>query len=160
MEQTKTYVTIMQESLARKERYLTELLALTKQQEVLATQKKINEDAFGELVDKKEVLIHNINEIDKGFTAVYERVRVEVLDHKEEYKEQLLAMQALIRSCVDLGMQIEAIENRNRAALTKIFAKGFQGIKHAKQSKQAATKYYQTMASNTGNDSMLYDKKK
>lgn len=160
MEQTKTYVVIMQESLERKERYLMELLELTKEQEAIANQKKFDEDAFGEIVDKKDVLIHNINEIDKGFTAVYERVRTEVLDNQTTYRNELQAMQNSIRLCVDLGMQIEAIEERNKQALTKVFAKGFRGIKQAKQSKQAATKYYQNMSSGTVNDSMLYDRKK
>lgn len=160
MEQTKTYVVIMQESLERKERYLIELLELTKQQEVIANQKKFDEDAFGEIIDKKDVLIHNINEIDKGFTSVYERVRTEVLDNQTTYRNELQAMQDSIRSCVDLGMQIEAIEERNKQALSKAFAKGFRGIKQARQSKKAASQYYQNMSNGTVNDSMLYDRKK
>ena len=160
MSQTKTYVTIMQESLERKEQYLLQLLELTKEQEKLAGQKKFDEDAFEAIVDKKDTLIHNVNEIDKGFTAVYDRVRTEVLDHQEEYRDELKSMQDSIRACVDLGMQIEAIEERNRQALSKAFAKGFRGIKQAKQSKQAASRYYQTMSNGNVNDSMLYDRKK
>lgn len=160
MNQIKTYVTIMQESLERKGRYLSEILELTRKQEQLAKEKKFNEDAFGEIIDKKEVLIHNINEIDKGFTSVYDRVRTEVLDHQDVYREELLAMQASIRLCVDLGMQIEALEERNRKTLSQAFAKGFRGIKQAKQSKQAASRYYQNMANGMVNDSMLYDRKK
>lgn len=160
MEQTKTYVTIMQESLERKERYLLEILELTKDQEMLAHDKKFDEDAFGAVVEKKDVLIHNVNEIDKGFTSVYERVRTEVLGNQEEYKTELKAMQDLIRSCVDIGMQIEALEERNKQAISNALAKGFRGVKQAKQSKKAASKYYQNMSNGAVNDSMLYDRKK
>lgn len=160
MNQTKTYVTIMQESLERKERYLLEILELTKEQETIASQKKFDEDAFGAVMDKKETLIHNVNEIDKGFTSVYDRVRTEVIGNQDEYRAELKSMQDLIRSCVDIGMQIEAVEERNKQALSKAFSKGFRGVKQAKQSRQAASKYYQNMSNSTATDSMLYDRKK
>ena len=160
MDQTKTYVTILQESLERKERYLLELLELTKEQETIATQKKFDENAFADVMEKKDILIHNVNEIDKGFTSVYERVRTEVIGNQDVYREELMTMQNLIRSCVDIGMQIEAVEERNRQALTKAFSKSFRGVKQAKQSRQAASQYYQNMANGAVTDSMLYDRKK
>lgn len=160
MSQTGTYVNIMQESLIRKKRYLLEILELTKKQEQLAKAKKFDEDAFGDTIDKKEVLINNVEEIDKGFTSVYDRVRVEIMEEKDLYSEELLGMQDLIKECVDLGMQIEAMEERNRANLEHAFSIGFKGIKRAKQSKQIANKYYKSMSNGTVNDSMLYDRKK
>lgn len=160
MDQTKTYVTILQESLERKERYLLELLELTKEQETIATQKKFDENAFADVMEKKDILIHNVNEIDKGFTSVYERVRTEVIGNQDVYRVELMTMQNLIRSCVDIGMQIEAVEERNRQALTKAFSKSFRGVKQAKQSRKAASQYYQNMANGVVTDSMLYDRKK
>lgn len=160
MNQTMTYVNIMQESLERKERYLKEILELTKEQERIAKEKKFDEEAFNEIIDRKDVLINNVNEIDKGFTAVYDRVRSEVMENKHLYAEQLVSMQELIRKCVDLGMEIEAQENRNRATLEQVFSVGFKGIKQIKQSKKAANKYYKAMSNGNVNDSVLYDRKK
>ncbi len=160
MNQTGTYVNIMQESLIRKKRYLNEILELTEEQEHLAREKKFNEEAFGAVIDRKEILINNVNEIDKGFTAVYERVRTEVLAGQELYREELLSMQALIKECVDLGMQIEVLEERNRAVLEQVFAVGFKGIRQVKHSKQVANKYYKSMSNGVVNDSILYDRKK
>lgn len=160
MDQTMTYVNIMKESLERKKRYLSEILELTKEQERLAKEKKFNEEAFGEIIDKKEILINNVNEIDKGFTSVYDRVRTEVLDNKEQYAPQLAEMQKLIKECVDLGMEIEALEARNRATLERVFSVGFKGIKQMRQSKKAANKYYKAMSNGNVNDSVLYDRKK
>ncbi len=160
MNQTGTYINIMQESLLRKKQYLEEVLDLTKRQEQLAKQKKIDEEAFGETIDKKDILINNILEIDKGFSSVYDRVRAEVLDNRELYQDELLNMQKLIKECVDLGMKIEALEERNRAALERAFSVGFKGIKRAKHSKNVANKYYKSMSNGNVNDSILYDRKK
>ena len=144
MDQIGTYVKILRESLERKRRYLEEILALTNKQAELAAEEKFREDAFAELVDQKEILIGNINEGDKGFSSVYDRVKQE----------------NLIRQCVDLGMQIEAVEERNRAAMEQVFATKFQGVRQVKQSKTVANKYYKSMANGMVNDSLLYDQKK
>ncbi len=160
MDQTGTYVTIMQESLLRKKKYLEQVLSLTEEQERIAKEKKFDEEAFGEIIDNKDVLINNINEIDKGFTSVYDRVRAEVLANQDLYHDELVEMQGLIKECVDLGMRIEVLEERNRATLEQVFAVGFKGIKQVKQSKQVANKYYRSMSNGMVNDSILYDRKK
>lgn len=160
MNQTVTYVNILQESLIRKKKYLEEILSLTREQETLANQKKFDENAFGDIIDKKDVLINNVNEIDKGFTSVYDRVRKEIVEDKEQYSEVLKSMQQLIKSCVDLGMEIEALEERNRAALERVFAVGFKGIRQVKQSNHVANKYYKSMSNGAVNDSVFYDRKK
>ncbi len=160
MDQTFTYVSIMQQSLERKKKYLQDILNITKEQETIAKGKKFDDASFERTIDDKEILINNVNEIDKGFTSVYERVRAEVLENKEIFKQELSAIQRLIRECVDLGMEIETLEERNRALLEQAFARGFKGIRQAKQSKQVASKYYQSMSNGNVNDSILYDRKK
>ena len=160
MDNTGTYVKIMQESLARKQKYLTEILALTKTQSELAAAEEFDEDAFSKTMEEKEVLINNINEIDKGFSSVYERVRMEIQADPTAYRTELLDIQAKIKVCVDTGMEIEATEERNRAALEQAFATKFKGLRQVKQSKSVANRYYQSMANGMVNDSLLYDKKK
>ncbi|MBU5476976.1 flagellar protein FlgN [Eubacterium sp. MSJ-21] len=160
MEQTGTYVKILRESLERKRRYLTELLQLTNEQSMIATAEKFDDTRFSEIVEKKDVLIDNINEIDKGFSAVYDRVRTEIQADPVSYRTDLKAIQELIRTCVDLGMQIEAVEERNRTAMEQVFDTKFQGVRQMKQSKTVANKYYKSMANGMVNDSLLYDQKK
>ena len=159
MDQTGTYVNIMRESLERKQRYLTEIWKLTNEQSVIATAEKFDEEQFSELVEKKDVLIDNLNEIDKGFSSVYDRVRIEIQRDPVVYRDELLAIQNLIRTCVDLGM-IEAVEERNRAVMEQVFSAKFQGVRQMKQSKTVANKYYKSMANGMVNDSLLYDRKK
>ena len=160
MDQTGTYVNIMRESLERKQRYLTEIWKLTNEQSVIATAEKFDEEQFSELVEKKDVLIDNLNEIDKGFSSVYDRVRIEIQRDPVVYRDELLAIQNLIRTCVDLGMQIEDVEERNRAVMEQVFSAKFQGVRQKKLSKTVANKFYQSMANGMVNDSLLYDRKK
>ena len=160
MDQTGTYVNIMRESLERKQRYLTEIWKLTNEQSVIATAEKFDEEQFSELVEKKDVLIDNLNEIDKGFSSVYDRVRIEIQRDPVVYRDELLAIQNLIRTCVDLCMQREAVEERNRAVMEQVFSAKFQGVRQMKQSKTVANKYYKSMANGMVNDSLLYDRKK
>ena len=160
MDQTGTYVNIMRESLERKQRYLTEILKLTNEQSAIATAEKFDEEQFSELVKKKDVLIDNLNEIDKGFSSVYDRVRIEIQRDPVAYRDELLAIQNLIRTCVDLGMQIEAEEERKREVMEQVFSAKFQGVRQMKQSKTVANKYYKSMANGMVNDSLLYDRKK
>ena len=160
MNQTGTYVNIMRESLERKRKYLAEILKLTNEQSMIAAAEKFDAERFSEIVEKKDVLIDNINEIDKGFSSVYDRVRIEIQQEPAAYRDALLAIQDLIRTCVDLGMQIEAVEERNRAVTEQVFSVKFQGVRQMKQSKTAANKYYKSMANGMVNDSLLYDRKK
>ena len=160
MDQTGTYVNIMRESLERKQRYLAEILKLTNEQSVIAAAEKFDEEQFSELVEKKDVLIDNLNEIDKGFSSVYDRVRIEIQRDPVVYRDELLAIQNLIRTCVDLGMQSEAEKERNQAVMEQVFSAKFQGVRQMKQSKTVANKYYKSMANGMVNDSLLYDRKK
>lgn len=160
MNQTGTYVNIMKESLVRKKNYLQEILELTNKQGQLATSQEFDEEAFTSIVDRKDILISNVNEIDKGFTSVYDRARSEILKDKELYKEELKCIQESIRHCVELGTAIESSELRNKSALETAFAKSFRGVKQLKQSKQVANKYYKSMSNGMVNDSILYDRKK
>ena len=160
MNQTGTYVNIMRESLQRKLGYLQEILTLTREQENLAKTTPFNEDAFTTVIDKKEILIDNVNEIDKGFQSVYDRVRGELQENKDSFKDDLSVIQGLIQKCVDTGMEIEKLEERNRSSLEQAIASGFKGMNQAKQSRSVANKYYKSMANGMINDSILYDRKK
>lgn len=160
MADTALYVDILKSSLVRKKDYLSEILELTLAQGKLVREDDFDEEAFEDILDKKEILIQNVNEIDKGFTSVYDRVRDEIIEHKDGFREELSGIQKLIRQCVDLGMKIEAEEERNRNSLELAFSTKFKGIRQLKQSKSVANKYYRAMSNGMVNDSMLYDTKK
>lgn len=160
MEQLDTYVDIMLDSLKRKKEYLDEILVLTNKQSDIAAADDFDDEAFGETVDRKEILINNINEIDKGFTSVYDRIRSNLLDRKDDYINELKAVQDLIRDCMDIGLNIEALEERNRAKLETSLAGKQKSYRQVKQSRSIVNKYYKGMSGGMASDSMLYDRKK
>ncbi|MBQ9609510.1 MAG: hypothetical protein IJV15_08730 [Lachnospiraceae bacterium] len=160
MEQMDTYVGIMLDSLKRKKSYLEEILTLTEKQSEIADSDAFDDEVFGETVDRKEILIDNINEIDKGFTSVYDRIRGNLLDNKDKYLDELKSMQDLIRFCMDAGLKIEALEERNRAKLEFALANRQKNYRQVKQSRSIVNKYYRGMSGSIINDSMLYDRKK
>ena len=160
MEQLDMYVDIMLDSLKRKKDYLDGILELTEKQSKIAEAKEFDDEAFGETVDRKEILIDNINEIDKGFTSVYDRIRSNLLENQERYIDKLKSMQDLIRYCVDTGLKIEALEERNRAKLEFAMTNRQKNYRQVKQSRNIVNKYYRGMSGSIMNDSMLYDRKK
>lgn len=160
MKESMRYVNILRESLERKKQYLDTILEYTVEQGKLAHAESFDENAFSRLVEGKEVLINNINEIDKGFTSVYDRVRSQVLDNPAEYADELKKIQQLIQQCIDLGMKIEACEQRNRGALEQALSSGLRNIRKVKQSKKIVNQYYRSMANGAVDDMVFYDKKK
>ena len=160
MNETGMYVGILCDSLLRKKKYLEEIYELTLKQGEIASAGKFDEVAFEEVVERKEILINNINEIDKGFTSVYDRVRGYLLEEKDIYKSELKEIQELINICMDFGSKIEVLEERNRAKLEVVFAGERKNIRQVKNSRSVANKYYKSMSNGMVNDAMLYDRKK
>ena len=160
MNETGMYVGILRDSLLRKKKYLEEIYELTLKQGEIASAGKFDEVAFEEVVERKEILINNINEIDKGFTSVYDRVRGNLLEEKDIYKSELKEIQELINICMDFGSKIEVLEERNRAKLEVVFAGERKNIRQVKNSRSVANKYYKSMSNGMVNDAMLYDRKK
>ena len=154
------YVGILLDSLKRKKKYLDEIEELTLKQGEIIEADRFDENAFGEIVDRKEILINNINEIDKGFTSVYDRIRSNLLDNRDDYKRELKEIQDLINACMDKGSSIEVSEERNRAKFEVVFASERKNLRQVKNSRSVANKYYKTMANGMVNDAMLYDRKK
>lgn len=160
MGHTENYLDILRDTLARKKEYLEKLLSLTQEQSAIAKGQPFDEDAFERTIDAKDILIDNVNEADKGFSAVYNRIRSELSSNTLAYRDRLAEIQNLIRACVDTGLAIEKLEELNRASLEQALASGFKGMNQAKQSRSVASKYYKSMSSGYVNDSFLYDRKK
>lgn len=160
MDTNTNYVRILVETLRKKEQVLTEILEITKKQAELAKRDTFDEESFTELLDRKEVLIDELNKLDDGFDAVYERVRQTVLAQKHVYQTELMAMQASIKNCTELGVQIQTLEHQNRDKIEQQFRKQKQEIRQVRKSSSVATNYYKTMSNLQIADPVFMDKKK
>ena len=59
----------------------------------IAAAKDFDPEAFDVVFDKKDELIKELEQLDKGFSTVYTRVKEELIGNKEAYKEEIEKMQ-------------------------------------------------------------------
>lgn len=159
MEDSHSYVQVLIRTLQKQTEILKDVLAITKEQSVIAESEDFDELMLEETLNKKEVLIAKLNELDDGFTAVYGRVRSEVTDKQEQYKEELLQMQSLIKECTDLGVEIKVLEERNREKLVKCFSNKRKQYGSQMTAASVASHYHQTMNNSKIMDSYFMDEK-
>ena len=157
---TETYIKLLQDTLDRKLLVIRELLELSQQQSDCLKKESFDEEQFDELMNQKEILLEELNQLDSGFERAFELVRKEVTDHKNLYKNEIIALQGTIRTITDISVNIQAIENRNKDAMIVVLSNKRKEIKNSKVQNQAVTNYYKTMANQHEMQSFFYDKKK
>ncbi len=139
------YVNMLIDVLNKQIAALNEMLDATKEQERLALEEDFDADAFDDTLSRKDLLLIRLNELDDGFSSMYNRARKEIKSNTSKYKKEIELMQGLIRQCTDLGNEIRTLENRNRDRLADCFT----GKKKEYTAKQAAAtvanKYSVTM---------------
>lgn len=155
-----TYIRMMLDVLSKKEVHLTKLLELTMEQEALLKEENFNEAEFALIIEKKGGNLRKLEEFDSGFQSIYNRVAEEMKQNKEEYKDQILEMQALITRVTDLSVKLTALEEKNKNTLEVKFREKRQNIRQFKVSKQTASKYYKNMIGMQTGASYFMDQKK
>lgn len=160
MGQNESYVKVLIETLEKKTVILNQILELTKQQEILSNESVYSDEAMADLLNKKEIQIANLNKIDEGFDSVYSRVRTEVREHKDQYKNEILSMQNLIRECTDIGNTIQVLEQRNHMRFSQIFTTKHKEYSASKTKTAVASNYLKTMNNTKIMDAYFVDQKK
>lgn len=145
MSDSRNFIQILIDTLQKQVEVLKEILEITQEQSVIAQDSEFDEIMLEKSLNKKEVLIARLNELDDGFTSVYGRVRNEVKDRQELYKDELRQMQELIKECTDLGVNIRVLEERNREKLTQCFASKHKQYGSKQTAASVASRYNQTM---------------
>lgn len=157
--QEKEYIAVLIQSLEKKRELLDQIIAKNKEQKNLFLDEESDPDRLEENMQEKSVLIDQLNELDEGFQQIYDRVKSTLQKDKESYKEEIRTMQALITEITEKSTSIQAQEQRNRVLAEKRFASVKKGIRKARSSNQAASKYYKSMANLNVVDSQFMDKK-
>ncbi len=154
------YTHILIESLKKKKEALEEILKYTKQQETVLGEENFDEETFDVLIEKKQQYITVINKLDEGFEVTFERVKNELGEHKEMFKNEIVSLQELIREVTGVSTQIQVLESRNKLAFENKMKMKRQNIKMARKSSQSVNKYYQNAANAHTGESIFLDKKK
>lgn len=151
---------ILIESLKKKIGIMDDILLASKEQEKLSNSTEFDSERFDELFDQKDVLLKEMGELDQGFDATFSRIRDELLDNKEKYRDEILQLQQLIRATVDRGAEIAATESRTKDSLTNVMKRQKQDLAKRKVSSKTVLDYYKSSSQLNHVEPFFMDQKK
>lgn len=151
---------VLEDTIKRKEQCLDALLVLTKNQEAVLVREKFSMEEFEALMEKKEPFIEKISEFDAGFEAVFAKMKGEMETYKTEYEARIHALQQRIKTVLEKGASLCALEEQNRGRLELCLMDKKQEIKNFNRSSRTVSSYYRSMAGSVTDQSFFMDKKK
>ena len=135
---------ILQDSLEKKIDLLGTIEEKSKEQENIIKKENFTFQEMDENMEEKSKLIEQLSLLDNGFETLYEKIRKELLENKEQYRIQIEEIQNLIVEVTARGASIEAIEARNKSAIEAYFSKEKKELQKRKNVSSVARSYYQT----------------
>ncbi len=153
------YLKILSESLDKKAGILRAIEDKSKEQKELIENTAELEDIDANM-DAKDALISELISLDEGFEALYDKIRSELNDHKDEHKDEIAGIQDKIRTVMELSTSIEAIEARNKAEMEKRFSFEKKNIQDQRKVSSAAYDYYKVSNKLNAVTPQFMDKKK
>ena len=154
------YLELMKDSLVKKEKILSDVLELTREQEKLLNLEDFDDEAFDAIITEKSILIEEINKLDEGFELIYKRIGDKIKEEPSYYRESIEKLQGFIRNLVDKGVEVETLERRNQIKFDMNISKSKDRIRNYNLNSNAVTKYYSNMSGNIGEGTYFVDKKK
>lgn len=157
---TESYLDMMEESLRDKIQVLEDIVKENETQKaLLESTPEFDEKSFNEAISRKGELIRRVENLNDGFDSLYERVKKELENNKDKYREKIKIFQNLIREITDLSNSIEAGEKRNMALAQSYFSSTKNQMNQNRKSSQAALDYYLTMNKSKITPPQFYDTK-
>lgn len=155
-----SYLSILEDSLRKKLTILDQIEEVSNAQTALIKEDQFDLQRFDGMVDEKDDFVKQLEELDNGFEALYDKVRDELLKDRSKYEQQIRCMQELIGQITDKSVSIQATESRNKAAMERYFAREKQSIGQGRRTAKAAYDYYQNMSNVNTQASVFLDRKK
>lgn len=140
------YISVMADSLKKKIKILEAVVTLNEEQNGILSNEEFDLDGFDLTVQKKAEYIDELELLDEGFSALFEKVKAELDGKRDEFADEIKEMQKLIRAITELSAKVETAEKRNKVLADRQFAKLKKEVKEAKMSSQTASKYYRSMS--------------
>lgn len=154
------YLQVLEDSMHKKLAVLQEIEILSRRQGELLAADPVDEEAFSNSLEEKGVLIDKLNGLDEGFEILYEKLRVQLQQEKEQYKPQIARIQQLITEVTEKSISIQAQEARNHQAAEEFFARAGEEVQRGRRSSKAAMDYYRSMNHMHSVPPQFMDKKK
>jgi len=143
-----SFVTILIEALNKKAALLANILELCSVQEICLKQEKPNLAKYTECTEKKTQLSKEIEKIDEGFIAVYDRIKGELEENVTQYADEIRNMQAQVKIITERSNAINVKEHRLNEDLKRKVGNDVAANSVSKAQNgigTAAQKYAQTM---------------
>ena len=151
---------ILLQSLEKKNELLDRMIRQNSVQEEILKQDQFDMDAFDEAIDKQSSYVEQLEKLDQGFESVYDRVREELLENKERYREEIKSMQVQIQQITDKIVTLNAGNMRNKMLAENQFKKKRQEIGNGASKNKVAQNYYNSMNNLNYVSPQFYDNKK
>ncbi len=154
------YVQILIDSLKKKKEILLRIAELTKEQEKLIAENKLDLEPFAKVVEQKGECIDTLNNLDSGFQKIYDRVKPVIEKSADAFKPQIEELKQLVSEVMQLSVSIQAREDANKTLVMNHFAKLKKEIYNVKNGRKIAQSYYNTMNKINLVDPQFLDKRK
>lgn len=151
---------ILLQSLEKKNKLLDQMILQNNVQEEILKQEEFDMDAFDVVIDKQSSYVEELDKLDQGFEAVYDRVRDELMNNKERYRTEIKRMQEQIQQITDKIVTLNAGNIRNKMLAENQFKKKKREIGSGVSKNKAAQNYYNNMNNLNYTASYFYDNKK
>lgn len=155
-----TYIKILTDTLIKKNELLDVLIDLNKVQEDVLSSVEDNLEDFEVILDRKENVISQLNQLDDGFEIIYKRVQENIKNNVLNYKTEIIFLQDQIKQIMDKSINIQIKEKSNKLKLEAYFMRQKQEIKNYKISNQIVSNYYKNMTNEHHGESYFLDKRK
>lgn len=153
-------VQILLQSLEKKNKLLDQMILQNSVQEGILKQEEFDMDAFDAAIDKQGSYVEELDRLDQGFEAVYDRTREELINNKEQYSTEIKRMKEQIQQITDKIVTLNAGNMRNKMLAENQFKKKKHEISNGVSKNRAARNYYNNMNNLNYVSSYFYDNKK
>ena len=152
-----SYIEILKQSLTKKIELLDTIMALNVLQKDMLENPDLDPDELEENLNRKADLVE---QLDDGFSQIYDRVRADLTENRGAYSEDIAQMKRDITAIMDKSTAIQSQEKRNQVLMQQKFTSVKKQIKEVKKSRQAVNSYYRNMMKmGTPGSTFLDDKK-
>lgn len=154
------YIMILLQDLKKKNLVLDKIINANKRQKEALEDPNLDPEDFDKIVEEKSQLIEELERLDSGFEQIYARVKDELQEKKETYKDEIHQMQRLIRELTDKSATIQTGELRNKELMEKKFSEVKRQVREIRSSQKVVNQYYQNMMKSNYIEPQFMDNKK
>ena len=151
---------VLLQSLEKKNQLLDQMIRQNGIQEEILKQEEFDMDAFDATIDQQSAYVEQLDQLDQGFESVYDRVREELIENKERYRNEITRMKEQIQQITDKIVTLNAGNMRNKMLAENQFKKKRQEIGTGASQNRVARNYYNSMNNLNYVSPQFYDNKK